>query len=231
MNLEVQGLEHTVLRVNEKDRTDGTQAIKIKVATNQENAKALVLLRHHIHDSLKSENLFIKDPKTLWGSLVERFDHHIGVLLSQASQWWKNLRFYDFKTLSEYNSTLYRIASILKYCEYPVTDAEMIELTLSTFHPSNIILQQQYRDRNFKRYSYLSVAIRETHSTVTHVPEAHVVENKGSGNYNNSGKGRENFRGTGRGQGLGRVNFNGHSRKFQGSGTGHFSNIPTKVPT
>ena len=61
MNLEAQELEHTVLELKEKDPTDGTQATKIKVATNQEKAKALVLLRLHIHDSLKSECLFIKD--------------------------------------------------------------------------------------------------------------------------------------------------------------------------
>ena len=65
-----------------------------------------------------------------------------------------------------------------------------------------------------------SQAIRETRSTKTHVPEAHTVENKGCGNYNNRGRGRGNFRG--RGQGQGRGNFNGHGRKFQGFGRGHF---------
>ena len=89
----------------------------------------------------------------------------------------------------------------------------MNELTLSTFHPSNIIPQQQYKERNFKRYSILSVvislaeqhsdlvwknhnirpfgslAVCETHSTKTHVPEAHAIENKVSGNYNNRGRG------------------------------------------
>ncbi|XP_057526350.1 uncharacterized protein LOC130805586 [Amaranthus tricolor] len=135
----------------------------------------------------------------------------IKVIFPQASHEWKNLRFSDFKTLSEYNSILYRIASMLKYCEHPVIDAEMIELTLSTFHPSNIILQQQYWERNFKRYSDLSVVlslaekhndlvwknhnmrpigsqtIRETHSTKTHVHETNAVENKARGNYNNRG--------------------------------------------
>ncbi|XP_057543447.1 uncharacterized protein LOC130821677 [Amaranthus tricolor] len=100
MNLEAQGFEHTVLEVKEKDPIDGTQATKLKVATNQEKAKALVLLRHHIHDNLKSKYLFIKDPKTLWDSLVERFDHHERVLFPQASHDWKNLRFSDFKTLT-----------------------------------------------------------------------------------------------------------------------------------
>jgi len=31
----------------------------------------------------------------------------------------------------------------------------MLEKTFSTFHSSNIVLQQQYRERNFKRYSKL----------------------------------------------------------------------------
>ena len=65
MNLETQGLEHTIWEVKKKYPTDGTQATKIRVTTNQEKAKALVLLRHHINDSLTSEYLFIKDPKTL----------------------------------------------------------------------------------------------------------------------------------------------------------------------
>ncbi|XP_057545799.1 uncharacterized protein LOC130824799 [Amaranthus tricolor] len=181
--------------VKEKDPIDGTQTTKIKIATNQEKAKVLVLLSHHIHDSLKSEYLFIKDPKTLWDSLVERFDHHKRALLPQAGHEWKNLRFSDFKTLSEYNSTLYRIASMLKYCE----------------HLHNDLVWKNYNMRPIG-----SQAIRETHSTKTHVPEAHAVENKGRRNYNNRGRGRGNFRGRGRGQGRG--NFNGHGRKFQGFG-------------
>jgi len=31
----------------------------------------------------------------------------------------------------------------------------MLEKTFSTFHSSNIVLQQQYRERNFKKYSEL----------------------------------------------------------------------------
>ena len=52
------------MEIKENDPTDGTQATKIRVVTNQEKAKALVLLRHHIHDRLKYEYLFIKDPKS-----------------------------------------------------------------------------------------------------------------------------------------------------------------------
>ncbi|XP_057550517.1 uncharacterized protein LOC130828570 [Amaranthus tricolor] len=67
-----------------------------------------------------------------------------------------------------------------------------------------------------------SQAIRETHSTETHVPEAHAVENKGRGNYNNRDRRRGNFRGRGRGRGQGCGNINGHGRKFQRFGRGHF---------
>ncbi|KAJ9539141.1 hypothetical protein OSB04_031874 [Centaurea solstitialis] len=33
-----------------------------------------------------------------------------------------------------------------------ITDEEMLEKTFSTFHASNMLLQQQYRERGFKKY-------------------------------------------------------------------------------
>lgn len=66
-----------------------------------------------------------------------------------------NLRFQDFKSVSDYNSTLFRIVFLLKYCDQPVKEEQMIEKTLFTFHANNIVLQQQYRERSFKKYSEL----------------------------------------------------------------------------
>ncbi|KAM6548217.1 hypothetical protein CsatB_019893 [Cannabis sativa] len=40
-------------------------------------------------------------------------------------------------------------------CGEKVTDYEMLEKTYTTFHASNVLLQQQYRERNFKKYSEL----------------------------------------------------------------------------
>ena len=54
--------------------------------------------------------------------------------------------------MSDYNSTLFDIVSRLELCGIKLTDAELLEKTLSTFHASNIVLQQQYRQRQFATY-------------------------------------------------------------------------------
>ncbi|XP_060190369.1 uncharacterized protein LOC132619493 [Lycium barbarum] len=41
-------------------------------ASNQENAKAMIFLRHHLDEDLKIEYLTIKDPLVLWKNLKER---------------------------------------------------------------------------------------------------------------------------------------------------------------
>ena len=47
---------------------------------------------------------------------------------------------------------MFRITSQLKICGENITDADMLEKSFSTFHASNLVLQQQYRERGFKRY-------------------------------------------------------------------------------
>ena len=65
------------------------------------------------------------------------------------------MRLQDFKSVSEYNSALFQISSQLKLCGENITDADMLEKTFSTFHASNVLLQQQYRERRFTKYSEL----------------------------------------------------------------------------
>ena len=50
---------------------------------------------------------------------------------------------------------MFRISSQLKLCGEKVTDEDMLEKTFSTFHASNLLLQQQYREKGFKKYSQL----------------------------------------------------------------------------
>ncbi|XP_021767021.1 uncharacterized protein LOC110731477 [Chenopodium quinoa] len=133
MNLKAQGLEHTVKEnKSPSGQTTDTTTSAMTVAkpvTEQDKAKALVLLRHHLHEGLKTEYMMVEDPKELWDCLNERFGHHKRVLLPKALFNWTNLRFQDFKS--------------------------MIEKTLTTFHASNILLQEQYRERGFKRFNEL----------------------------------------------------------------------------
>ena len=121
----------------------------------QDRAKALIFLRHHLHKDLKIEYLSVKDPLILWTELKKRFDHQKTVILPKACYEWMHLRLQDFKTVSEYNSALFKISSQLKLCGENITEEDMFEKMFTTFHASNVLLQQQYRERRFTEYSQL----------------------------------------------------------------------------
>ncbi|KAM3235773.1 hypothetical protein P3L10_015810 [Capsicum annuum] len=78
------------------------------------------------------------------------------VILPKARYEWMHMRFQDYKSVHEYNSAMFRISSQLKLCREKVNDDDMMEKTLSTFHASNVLLQQQYREKGFKNYTELS---------------------------------------------------------------------------
>ena len=80
-------------------------------ASNQNKTKAMIFLRHHLHEGLKAEYLTIKDPLVLWNNLKERYDHQKTVILLKARYDWMHLRLQDYKTVSEYNSAMFRISS------------------------------------------------------------------------------------------------------------------------
>ncbi|KAK9724347.1 hypothetical protein RND81_05G066200 [Saponaria officinalis] len=100
--------------------------------TDQEKAKVMIFLRHHLNERLKYEYLIVKDPLTLWTNLKERYDHLKTVILPKARYDWIHLRLQDFKSIN------------------------MLEKTYQTFHDSQLLLSQQYRQRGFKKYSELT---------------------------------------------------------------------------
>ncbi|GAV85168.1 hypothetical protein CFOL_v3_28606, partial [Cephalotus follicularis] len=91
-------------------------------ASNEERATALIFLRHHIDDDLKYEYLIVENPLELWQNLNDRFEHLKTVVLPKALNDWSQLRFQDFKTVSEYNSTLFKIVSQLKMYGEVITE-------------------------------------------------------------------------------------------------------------
>nr|GEX30205.1 hypothetical protein [Tanacetum cinerariifolium] len=102
--------------------------------TEETKAKADVFLHQHIDEMLEFEYSNCDNPSTLWKDLEIGFNNQMEVLLPSARDEWNNLRFYG----------------------QTVTEGDMLEKTFSTFHASNINLQQQYRLQNFKRYSDLN---------------------------------------------------------------------------
>nr|XP_025886096.1 uncharacterized protein LOC112941152 [Solanum lycopersicum] len=85
-------------------------------ASNQNCARAMIFLRHHLDEILKIEYLTVKDPLVLWKNLKERFDHLKMVIHPKARYDWMHLRLQHFKSIHEYNSAMFRITSQLKLC-------------------------------------------------------------------------------------------------------------------
>jgi len=77
------------------------------------------------------------------------------VILPKTRHEWLNLRVLDYESVGDYNSAMFRITSKMILCGQKVSDYDMIEKTLSTFHLGNVILQQQYRAKGYTRYSKL----------------------------------------------------------------------------
>jgi hypothetical protein len=52
------------------------ETIKEENSTSlQDRTKAMIFIRHHLHEGLKVKYLTIKDPFVLWQNLKERYDH------------------------------------------------------------------------------------------------------------------------------------------------------------
>ncbi|XP_070681893.1 uncharacterized protein [Malus domestica] len=115
----------------------------------------MIFIRRHLDEALKSEYLTVEDPLALWQALRSRYNNQTTVILPRASYEWTHLRIQDFKSVVEYNSTLFRITSQMKLCGDTITEEMLLEKTFSIFHASNVLLQQQYRARGFTEYNQL----------------------------------------------------------------------------
>lgn len=203
--------------------------------------KAIAFIRHHLAESLKNQYLTIEDPLELWDELKKRYDHQKTVLLPKAQYDWKNLRIQDFKSVEEYNSELFKIVSILRLCGEKVTDHTLLEKTYSTFHPNNVVLQQQYRGMKFKTYASLisCLLLAEKNNELllmnssmrppgsTPLPEAHkaeIAKEPRETKETNYVHREYHGRGRGRGRGGGRSNHNSYGRGNHHGGRGRGNN-------
>ncbi|XP_070003212.1 uncharacterized protein [Nicotiana sylvestris] len=164
---------------------------------------------------MKVEYLTVKDPLELWTRLKERYDHLKAMVLPRARYEWMHLWLQDFKTVSEYNSAVFRITSQLKLCGEVMNGEDLLKKTLMTFHASNMVLQQQYRERDFKKYSELisCLLVAEQHNTLllknhearptgsAPLPEANMTARRDkSEKRQNNNHGHMNVRGHGNGK-------------------------------
>jgi len=125
------------------------------MTSDQQKAKALIFLHHRINDALKNEYLTVKDPLVLWNKLKERYEHLKAIILPKVRYDWTHLRLQNYKSVSAYSSEVYKITSQLELCGEKVKDEDLLEKTFSTFNASNMLMQQKYREKGFKKYSEL----------------------------------------------------------------------------
>ncbi|KAK6141942.1 hypothetical protein DH2020_024315 [Rehmannia glutinosa] len=214
------------LHLQGQDLAKTLKAVKIEEAVVKDEANAMIFIRHHLSDDLKNEYIQIERPSEIWQKLKERFDHTRTVILPQAQYDWQHLRLQDFKSVADYNSALFKIESRLALCGTKLSEYDKLEKTFSTMHKSNIVLQQQYRQRQFKTYSCYNI-ISSTEKTnelllrnhdlrpsgFNAVPEAHV----------NSGRGGARFRGRGGRRGRGRGGPHENTHRFDSGGRNYYN--------
>ncbi|GJY33859.1 hypothetical protein Tco_0418328 [Tanacetum coccineum] len=83
-----------------------------KETTIEQKVKAMIFLRHHLHENLKIEYLTVKDPLVLWNHLKDIYEHQKIVILLRARYEWVHLRFQDFKTVAVVDQTVDEDAAV-----------------------------------------------------------------------------------------------------------------------
>ncbi|KAL0701984.1 hypothetical protein Bca4012_058106 [Brassica carinata] len=204
LHLESLGLSETVKENN--------------TSTPQEKAKSVIFLRRHLDESIIYDYANMRDPKELWKSLKDRFDHQKDITLPLARDEWQSLRFQDFYKVMNYNSAVLGIVAKLRYCGETITEFQMLEKTYTTFHKSHITLQQQYRLRGYTKFLDLIMALLIAEKNNELLIKNHMTRPTGSKAFPEENaldakkpvKENKVFRGRGRG----RQNYRGRGRKY-----------------
>ncbi|KAF8113498.1 hypothetical protein N665_0049s0014 [Sinapis alba] len=66
-------------------------------ASEKENSRAIMIIRHHLKESLKEQYLTIENPLELWTKLNMKYDHQRTVILPKVIYDWTHLRIQDYK--------------------------------------------------------------------------------------------------------------------------------------
>ncbi|KAF8087126.1 hypothetical protein N665_0598s0010, partial [Sinapis alba] len=218
-------------------------------ASEKDKYMVILIIRHHLAESLKDQYLTIENPLDLWTELKSRYDHQRTVILPKAMYDLRSLRIRDYKSVDEYNSALFKIVSKLKLCD-------LFHLS----HTSNVLLQQQYREKGFQTYANIisCILLDEQNNELlmrnselrspgsTPLPEAHAAteakketnhvqdngqRGRGRGRWHGRGRGHYHPYGRGQGNSDGQGNHYGSNRGYQsnyGRGRGRGCGMPFK---
>ncbi|XP_060206240.1 uncharacterized protein LOC132633806 isoform X1 [Lycium barbarum] len=228
IHLETKGLGDTIKQGNK--------------SSSQGKVNAMIFLRHHLDEGLKIEYLTVKDPLELWNNLKDRYEYLKLTVLPKARYGWMHLRLQDFKTVTDYNSAIHQVSYVLKLCGETITDEHLLEKTFTTFHASNVLLQQQYYEKGFKKYADLISCLLVAKQNNTLLMKNHESPPIGSAPFpevnavtgydkperrQNNYRGRDHGRGSGRGRERGRHNYRQHGKNKQETNKGSQNNPST----
>ena len=123
---------------------------------------AFILLRH-MEPSLRRHYQRQENPATIWKSLQQRFNtDRERTLLPILQNEWEKLRFYNYGSVTDYASELYRITTEMEHCGDTVTEQQKIQKTLSTFNPQNYAISTELEMKEYENFDTLvSVLLRQ----------------------------------------------------------------------
>ncbi|XP_049391500.1 uncharacterized protein LOC125855889 [Solanum stenotomum] len=162
----------------------GDSIIKGNKASNQDKAKAMIFLHHHLDESLKAEYLTVKDPLELWIGLKGRYEHLKAAVLSRAHYEWMHLWFQDYKTVIEYNSVVFRSTFQLKLCGKTIY-SELVSCLLVAEHHNDLLM------RNHEACSTGIAPLPEANKLETHGQSEIRQDNRGHDNLHKREKGKK----------------------------------------
>ncbi|KAL1163136.1 hypothetical protein V6Z11_A07G248800 [Gossypium hirsutum] len=78
------------------DKGFGKTIVQGNQEFNQDKAKTIIFLHHHLNEGLKAEYLIIKDPLELWNNMEERYKDKKIVILPRAHYDCMHIKLKDF---------------------------------------------------------------------------------------------------------------------------------------
>ncbi|XP_009630763.1 uncharacterized protein [Nicotiana tomentosiformis] len=127
----------------------GNTIIQENETSGQDKAKAMIFLRHHLDEGLKTEYLTLKDPFELWSSLKERYDHLNAMILPRARYEWQQ---YREKGLKKYSELISCLLVVEKHNTLLMKNHEARPNGSAPFSEVNMVVATQKSERRQNHY-------------------------------------------------------------------------------
>ena len=126
-------------------------------------SKAAFILLRHMEPNLRRHYQRQENPSIIWRSLQQRFNtDRERTLLPILQNEWERLRFYNYSSVTDYASELYRITTEMEHCGDNISEKQKIQKTLSTFNPQNYAISTELEMKEYENFDTLvSVLLRQ----------------------------------------------------------------------